>query len=44
MGILRRQFDIEKSVEDSLLLVLSVLTFTIALFSGYMESGIGKVI
>ena len=44
MGLLGRQFKLERSAEDSLLLVLSTLTFTISLFSGYMESGIGKLI
>ena len=44
MGLLGRQFNLDRSAEDSLLLVLSTLTFTISLFSGYMESGIGKLI
>jgi hypothetical protein len=44
MGLLGRQFNLERSAEDSLLLVLSTLTFTTSLFSGYMESGIGRLI
>ena len=44
MGLLGRQFNLERSAEDSLLLVLSTLTFSISLFSGYLESGIGKLI
>ena len=44
MGLLGRQFKLERSSEDSLLLVFSTLTFTVSLFCGYMESGIGRVI
>ena len=44
MGLLGRQFQLERSSEDSLLLVLSTLTFTTSLFCGYMENGIGKLI
>ena len=44
MGLLGRQLGLERSAEDSLLLVLSTLTFTISLFCGYMEGGIGKLI
>ena len=44
MGLLGRQFNLERSVEDSLLLVLSTLTFTISLFCGYMADGIGRLI
>jgi len=44
MGLLGRQFKLERSAENSLLLVLSTLTFTVSLFCGYMESGIGKLI
>ena len=44
MGLLGRQFSMERSTEDSLLLVFSTLTFTISLFCGYVESGIGRVI
>ena len=44
MGLLGRQFSLERSTEDSLLLVFSTLTFTISLFCGYLESGIGKMI
>ena len=44
MGLLGRQFKLERSSEDSLLLVLSTLTFTVSLFCGYMEAGIGKLI
>ena len=44
MGLLGRQFKLERSSEDSLLLVLSTLTFTTSLFCGYMENGIGKLI
>ena len=34
----------ERSTEDSLLLVSSTLTFTISLFCGYAEAGIGRMI
>jgi|TARA_B110000263_G_C15192496_1_gene456735 hypothetical protein len=34
----------ERSTEDSLLLVFSTLTFTVSLFCGYIESGIGRMI
>ena len=44
MGLLGRQFKLERSSEDSLLLILSTLTFTVSLFCGYMEAGIGKLI
>jgi len=44
MGLLGRQFKLERSSEDSLLLVLSTLTFTVSLFCGYMEEGIGRLI
>jgi len=44
MGLLGRQFSLERSTEDSLLLVFSTLTFTISLFCGYVESGIGRII
>ena len=44
MGLLGRQFKLERSSEDSLLLVLSTLTFTVSLFCGYMEAGIGRLI
>ena len=44
MGLLGRQFKLERSSEDSLLLVFSTLTFTVSLFCGYIESGIGRVI
>ena len=44
MGLLGRQLGLERSAEDSLLLVLSTLTFTISLFCGYVEGGIGKLI
>ena len=44
MGLLGRQFSLERSTEDSLLLVFSTLTFTISLFCGYVESGIGQMI
>ena len=44
MGLLGRQFKLERSSEDSLLLVFSTLTFTVSLFCGYMESGIGRII
>ena len=44
MGLLGRQFKLERSSEDSLLLVFSTLTFTVSLFSGYMENGIGRLI
>lgn len=44
MGLLGRRFKLERSSEDSLLLVFSTLTFTVSLFCGYMESGIGRVI
>ena len=44
MGLLGRQFKLERSSEDSLLLVFSTLTFTISLFCGYMEYGIGRLI
>jgi len=44
MGLLGRQFNLDRSAEDSLLLVLSTLTFTTSLLAGYMESGIGKLI
>ena len=44
MGLLRRQFGIEREKEESILLVLSILTFTISLFSGYMKTGIGRLI
>ena len=43
MGLLGRQ-PVGKMAEDSLLLVLSTLTFTISLFCGYVEGGIGKLI
>ena len=44
MGLLGRQFKLERSSEDSLLLVFSTLTFTVSLFCGYMEDGIGRLI
>jgi hypothetical protein len=44
MGLLGRQFKLERSSEDSLLLVFSTLTFTVSLFCGYMEYGIGRLI
>ncbi len=44
MGLLGRQFGLEREKEDLLLLTLSILTFTISLFSGYMENGIGRLI
>ena len=44
MGLLGRQFKLERSSEDSLLLVFSTLTFTVSLFCGYMEEGIGRLI
>ena len=44
MGMLGRQFNLERESEDSLLLALSTLTFTTSLFAGYQESGIGKLI
>ena len=44
MGLLGRQFNLEREFEDSLLLALSTLTFTISLFAGYQEEGIGKLI
>ena len=44
MGLLGRQFKLERSSEDSLLLVFSTLTFTVSLFCGYMEKGIGGLI
>ena len=44
MGLLGRQFKLERSSEDSLLLVFSTLTFTLSLFCGYMENGIGRLI
>tara|TARA_B100000809_G_scaffold123452_1_gene121558 strand:- start:684 stop:1589 length:906 start_codon:yes stop_codon:yes gene_type:complete len=44
MGLLGRQFKLERSSEDSLLLVFSTLTFTVSLFCGYIESGIGRII
>jgi len=44
MGLLGRQFSLERSTEDSLLLVFSTLTFTTSLFCGYVESGIGRII
>ena len=44
MGLLGRQFKLELSSEDSLLLVFSTLTFTVSLFCGYMEEGIGRLI
>ena len=33
MGLLGRQFNLEREFEDSLLLALSTLTFTISLFA-----------
>jgi len=44
MGLLGRQLNLERDSEDSLLLALSSLTFTISLFSGYQESGIGQLV
>ena len=44
MGLLGRQFKLERSSEDSLLLVFSTLTFTVSLICGYMEDGIGRLI
>ncbi|HJM17282.1 MAG TPA: hypothetical protein QGI59_02120 [Candidatus Poseidoniia archaeon] len=44
MGLLGRQFRLERSAEDSLLLALSFLTFTVSLFCGYIEGGIGQLI
>jgi len=44
MGLLGRQLKLERDSEDSLLLALSTLTFTTALFSGYQENGIGELI
>ena len=44
MGLLGRQFKLERSSEDSLLLVFSTLTFTVSLFCGYVEKGIGTLI
>ena len=44
MGLLGRQFRIDRETEDSLLLALATLTFTVSLFSGYMDSGIGRLI
>jgi hypothetical protein len=44
MGLLGRQFSLKRSTEDSLLLVFSTLTFTVSLFCGYVESGIGQMI
>ena len=44
MGLLGRQFKLERSSEDSLLLVFSTLTFTVSLFCGYIENGIGRLI
>ena len=44
MGLLGRQFNLERDSEDSLLLALSTLTFATSLFAGYQESGIGKLI
>ena len=44
MGLLGRQFKLERSSEDSLLLVFSTLTFTVSLFCGYMEDGLGRLI
>jgi len=44
MGLLGRQFKLERSSEDSLLLVFSTLNFTVSLFCGYIENGIGRLI
>ena len=44
MGLLGRQLKLERESEDSLLLALSALTFTISLFAGYQEGGIGALV
>ena len=44
MGLLGRQLKMERESEDSLLLALSALTFTISLFAGYQEGGIGALV
>ncbi|MDG1545189.1 MAG: hypothetical protein P8R32_02945 [Candidatus Poseidoniia archaeon] len=44
MGLLGRQLNLERESEDSLLLALSTLTFTISLLAGYLENGIGQLI
>jgi len=44
MGLLGRQLKLERESEDSLLLALSALTFTISLFAGYQEGGIGTLV
>ena len=37
MGLLGRQFNLERSSEDSLLLALATISFSISLFSGFLE-------
>jgi len=44
MGLLGRQLKLDRESEDSLLLALSALTFTISLFAGYQEGGIGALV
>jgi len=44
MGLLGRQFNLERSSEDSLLLALATISFSISLFSGFLESGVGRLI